>query len=92
MKEKINPIDAALLLGMLFGVLHMSWLILVYLNYAQIFLDFIYWAHFIKTIFEVESFDAGRSLILLALTVFSGFILGYVLSKIFNTLIENSSD
>ena len=92
MKEKINPIDAALLLGMLFGVLHMSWLILVYLNYAQIFLDFIYWAHFIKPIFEVESFDAGRSVILLALTVFAGFILGYVLSKIFNTLIENSSD
>ena len=92
MKTKINPIDTALLLGMLFGILHLSWLTLVYLKYAQIFLDFIYWVHFIKPIFEVESFDAGRSLILLALTVFVGFTLGYVLSKIFNTLIENSSD
>lgn len=92
MKEKINPIDAALLLGMLFGILHLSWLILIYLKYAQGFLDFIYWAHFIKPIFEVESFDAGRSLILLALTVLVGFTLGYILSKIFNTLIENSSD
>ena len=51
MKEQINPIDAALLLGMLFGILHMSWLVLVYLKYAQGFLDFIYWAHFIKPIF-----------------------------------------
>jgi len=92
MKTKINPIDAALLLGMLFGILHLSWLILVYLKHAQIFLDFIYWAHFIKPIFEVESFDAGRSLILLTLTVSVGFVLGYVLSKIFNMLIENGSD
>ena len=92
MKTKINPIDTALLLGMLFGILHLSWLILVYLKYAQIFLDFIYWAHFIKPIFEVESFDAGRSMILLALTVSVGFVLGYIFSRIFNALIENGSD
>ena len=92
MKTKINPIDTALLLGMLFGILHLSWLILVYLKYAQIFLDFIYWAHFIKPIFEVESFDAGRSMILLALSVSVGFVLGYIFSKIFNALIENGSD
>ena len=90
MKYSINPVDAALLLGMLFGVIHLSWLILVYLKYAQACLDFIFWAHFIKPVFEVESFDAGRALILLALTVTVGAILGYVVAKLFNTLIENS--
>ncbi|WP_062309854.1 hypothetical protein [Polynucleobacter sinensis] len=92
MKNSINSIDAALLLGMLFGVIHLSWLILVYLKYAQVFLDFIYWAHFIKPIFEVQSFDMGRALILLALTVSVGAVLGYVLSKLFNTLVENNAD
>jgi thiamine transporter ThiT len=92
MKNSINSIDAALLLGMLFGVIHLSWLILVYLKYAQVFLDFIYWVHFIKPIFEVQSFDMGRALILLALTVSVGAVLGYVLSKLFNTLVENNAD
>ena len=92
MSNRINSIDAALLFGMLFGVIHLSWIILVYLKFAQVFLDFIFWAHFIKPIFELESFDAGRSLILLALTVSVGAVLGYVLSKLFNTLVENAVD
>lgn len=92
MKNSINSIDAALLLGILFGAIFSSWLILVYFKYAQVFLDFIYWAHFIKPIFEVDSFDAGRALTLLALTVSVGAVLGYVLSKILNSLIKNSAN
>lgn len=92
MKTTINPIDAALLLGMLFGIVHLSWLILVFLKYAQVTIDFIFWAHFIKPIFEVESFESGRALILLGFTVSIGVLLGYVLAKIFNTVIENNNN
>lgn len=91
MKYTVNPIDAALLLGMLFGIVHLSWLILVFLKFAQVTLDFIYWAHFIKPIFEVESFEIGRAITLLGLTVSVGAFMGYVLAKIFNTAVETNN-
>jgi hypothetical protein len=89
MKNKIDPIDAGLLFGLFFGVFHLMWIILVFTKYAQTVLDFIYWAHFIKPVFEVESFDAGRGLILLAVTASFGFILGYLLARILNSLSSN---
>ena len=90
MKYTINPIDAALLLGMIFGIFHLSWLILIFLNYAQVTLDFIFCIHFIKPIFEVKSFDAGRAFTLLVFTVFVGSVLGYILARLFNTLVKNN--
>ena len=92
MKNTIDPIDAGLLFGLLFGIFHLTWLVLVLTKYAQVVLDFIYWAHFIKPLFEVESFEAGRALILLTLTVCYGFVLGYFLAMLFNKLTANEID
>jgi len=92
MKNRIDLIDAGLLFGLLFGVFHLAWLVLVLTKYAQPVLDFIYWAHFIKPVFEVESFEAGRAVILLAMTVCSGFALGYLLATVFNKLNSNEVD
>jgi hypothetical protein len=89
MKNKIDLIDAGLLFGLLFGVFHLSWLVLILTNYAQPVLDFIFWAHFIKPVLEVESFEAGRALILLAITVCIGFTLGYLLAIVLNKLSSN---
>ena len=89
MKNKINLIDAGLLFGLLFGIFHVTWLALVLTKYAQPVLDFICWVHFIKPVFDVESFEAGRALILLALTVCYGFTIGYILAMLFNKLNSN---
>ena len=89
MRENLSPIDAGILLGLLFGTIHLFWIGLIFLQYAQGFLDFIFWIHFIKPFFEVESFDVVRSLILLSVTAFTGFTVGYSLARIFNTLNSN---
>lgn len=92
MKNSINAIDAGLLFGILFGVFHLSWLILVYLKYAQQVLDFLYWAHFIKPILEIDLFEPGRAVTLLILTVCCGFVLGLVVAKLLNTLLNNEPE
>ena len=92
MNKAINPINAALSLGILFGALHLSWLTLVYLKYGQVFLDFISWVHFIKPVFEVESFDIVRAMILFSFTLVIGAILGFVLAMLFNKFAINDTD
>lgn len=89
MKNKIDPIDAGLLFGLSFGVFHLAWLVLVFTKYAQIALDFISWAHFIKPVFEVAPFETGRALILLAMTAFIGFAFGYFFALLINKLISS---
>jgi hypothetical protein len=86
MREKLSAIDAGILLGLFFGTLNLFWIGLIISKYAQGFLDFIFWIHFIKPFIQVESFDLFRSLILLAVTTFTGFTLGYLLARILNTL------
>lgn len=89
MKNKINPINAGLLFGLFLGLFHLLWMVLVYAKYGQKVLDFIFWVHFIKPVFEVESFDASRGIILLALTVSCGFVFGYLMARSFNALNTN---
>jgi hypothetical protein len=86
MRGRLSPIDAGILLGIFFGTLHLFWIALIISKNAQGFLDFIFWIHFITPFIEVESFDFFRTFILLAVTTFTGFTLGYLLARMFNIL------
>lgn len=80
----INPVRAGLVLGAVIGLWHLSWSLLVALGWAQSFVDFIFWIHFIKPVYVVETFNPGRAAILVAVTAAIGFVIGSVFAVLWN--------
>lgn len=76
MKKKRPLLPYAYTGAGLFFSIHFSWSLLVALRLAQPILDWIYWFHFIKPIFIVETFELSRAVVLLAVTSAVGFCLG----------------
>ncbi len=66
-----------LVFGLLLGGWHFLWAVLVALHLAQPVVDFLFWLHFIKPLFVVETFDLGRALVLVLVTSVIGFVLGW---------------
>ena len=63
---------------------HLCWLVLVVAGVAQPLIDFIFWLHFIKPVYVVESFEPGRAAILLVVTAVVGFVLGSAFACLWN--------
>ena len=82
----INPNKAGLVLGSFLGAWHLLWSILVALGWAQALIDFLFWIHFIKPVYVIESFDAGRALLLIAITSAIGYAFGYTFAILWNRL------
>jgi hypothetical protein len=80
----INPVKAGLVLGAVIALWHLSWSLLVALGWAQSFVDFIFWIHFIKSVYVVETFNPGRAAILVAVTAAIGFVIGSVFAALWN--------
>ena len=84
--KAIHPTKAGLILGALVGGWHACWAILVALGWAQPFIDFVFWMHFIQPVYVVGSFEAMRAAILVVTTTTMGFVMGYVFSQLWNRL------
>ncbi len=81
-----NPVRVGFVFGLLLALGHTGWSILVALGWAQKFIDFIFWLHFVAPPYHIEAFDFARALMLVAVTFIVGFVVGTVAGAIWNGL------
>lgn len=74
----------ALSLGLLMGLFHLVWSILVMLGSAQALLDWIYGLHFLNNPFMVSQFEITKAATLVIVTFAVGYVAGWVFAWIWN--------
>lgn len=72
----LRVIPTALTFAAFLAVVHAFWAFMVYMLWAQPFLDFIFNLHFITPPYHVEAFEAGRAAMLVAVTAGIGLLGG----------------
>ncbi len=86
MGDKINANKLGLVLGMLGALLHFLWILLVASGFAKQFMDYGLSLHFMTDVYSISSFSVGTAAMLLISTFVSGYVLGWVFAKIWNSL------
>ena len=81
-----NPVRVGFVFGLLLALGHTGWSFLVAVGWAQKFIDFVFWVHFIQPPYSVEAFDIARACLLVAITFIVGFVVGTVAGAIWNAL------
>lgn len=81
-----HPVRIGFVFGLLLALFHAGWSALVASGYAQKFLDFVFWLHFIRPPYQIEAFDWARAALLVAFTFIVGFVIGTVAGAIWNAL------
>jgi hypothetical protein len=81
-----NPNKVGLVIGALLGGWHLFWSLLVAVGWAQPFLDFIFWAHMIRSIYVVKAFEPIAALTLIVITSMIGYVFGCVGAVLWNRM------
>ena len=74
----MNVLRMSIISGLCLTSLHFFWVILVALDLAQPFMNFIFKLHMLNSPFEVQSFDAMLALGLLSITFLIGCFYGAI--------------
>jgi hypothetical protein len=82
----LNPHKTGLTVAGLFGGLHLVWSILVALGAAQSFVDFSLRMHMISMPLKVLPFDLVSAIGLVLIACVIGYVVGYALAWIVNTV------
>jgi hypothetical protein len=82
----MNKNKVALVVGSFAGLFHLVWGLLVAFGLAQPLLDFICNLHSLNNPYTVMPFDLMRTLGLIIVTFFVGYIFGYVFAALWNKL------
>ena len=77
---------AALIFGTFMAVMHTIWSLMVFLGFAQNYMNWIIGLHFLNNPFTVRAFNLSTALTLVGATFLVGYIVGYVFATIWNKL------
>src|SRR4030095_13041978 len=75
---------AGLVVAAMIGGWHLGWSALVALGLAQPIMAFVFWMHFIKPVYVVESFAFNRAILLVVVTSAIGYALGSIFALAWN--------
>jgi len=89
--KKINPIKAALSVGIVIGLYHWMWVVLVATGTAQSVLNFILRLHFIELDIHMAPYDAMTGAMLVGITFAIGALFGLAFALVWNWLAGNAS-
>ena len=88
--KSLNKNEIGLIIGLFFAVFHIGWSLLVAFGYAQVFIDWVMWLHFVSIPISIDSFDISRAVLLTLFTFVVGYLLGWVSTLIWNMIIKKS--
>jgi hypothetical protein len=81
-----SPTKIGLVVGALLGGWHLFWSLLVAAGWAQPFIDFIFWAHMLRSIYVVKAFDPVAALTLIVITAMMGYVFGCAGAVLWNRM------
>lgn len=81
---KTNKFRVGLVFGMVGAVWHVFWSFLVWVGWAQSFIDFIFTLHFIMPLYRIAAFDLGTATLLITVVFVLWFTLGIVAAAVWN--------
>lgn len=81
---RMDPLRTGLIFGLFLALFHAAWAVLVMLGWAQSFLNFVFWVHFIAPPYRVEAFEAGRAAILVGFVFATGAVMGWAIALLWN--------
>lgn len=84
--KKLNGHTIGLIVGILLGVWHAIWALLVMVGMAKPLLDFIYGIHFLSNPFIIRPFDMTTAVTLVVVTAGIGYVIGWAFAAIWNML------
>lgn len=84
--SRLNPNKVGISVGGVLGAYHLCWALLVAAGWAQPFIDFILWLHFIKPFIVVEPFSAVRAAGLVVVTALIAYAFGWIFALIWNRM------
>jgi len=82
----LDPNKISFMVGALLAFFHAVWAMLVAFGFAQALLNWVFWLHFIKNPYMLDSFDLTRALMLVAFTFGVGYVVGWIVTYCWNTL------
>ena len=82
--NRLQPHSAGFTLGILIGLGHAFWALLVWAGAAQPVIDFIFRLHMITPPYTIAAFDPGLALALVLVTAIIGYLFGWIGAVIWN--------
>lgn len=81
-----HPNKVGFVFALMAGGLHSIWSLIVAMGWGQVLINFIFWIHFIKPVYEIQPFSIGTALLLVLVTASIGYVVGRGFAMIWNKL------